>query len=214
MKTRTIWAVVALVASYVLFQAVADVGATKLIEIAGITMPAGTFVFAITFTLRDMLHKRLGKQWAQAAIVVAGLLNIVQAAYLAIMARVPAPVYYANAEGWNAIFAVVPAIALGSIIAEMVSELIDTEIYSFWKNRFGHLPQWTRVLVSNVISLPIDSLIFATMAFVVLPPLFGAEAVPFFVALSLTGGQIVFKGIVTLVSLPGIYLVKEKPLIE
>jgi len=214
MNKKTIWIVVALIGSYILCQAVADIGATKLISITGITMPAGSLIFALTFTIRDLIHKRLGKTWSQAAIVCAGAFNIVQALYLAWMARLPWPPFYQLGEAWSAVFAVVPAITVGSIAAEIISELIDTEVYHFYRQRFSNAPQWTRVLTSNAISLPIDSLVFASLAFVVLPPLFGAESIPFATALSLVGGQIVYKGIITLVSMPGIYLVREdKPIL-
>lgn len=212
MNEKQIWTIVLLVGGYVICQAIADVGATKLLEVGGIVMPAGTLIFAVTFTLRDLLHKRLGKDWARAAIVCAGLFNVVQALYLAAMAALPAPVFYDLTESWSAVFAIVPAITVGSIAAEVISELVDTEVYHAWRKHLSHFPQWSAVLTSNAISLPLDSLIFGTLAFVVLPPLFGAEALPFSVAMHIVGGQIIWKGIVTVISMPTIYLVKEKRL--
>lgn len=205
-----VWTITALISTYILCQAVADIGATKLVSVAGIVIPGGTFVFTVTFTLRDMLHKRLGKNWARASIIMAGILNLFMAGYLTFIARLPAPPFY-GFDQWDSIFAFVPAITLGSIAAEVVSELVDTEVYSIWKNRLPKAPQWSRVLVSNAVSLPVDSLIFATLAFVVLPPLFGQEALPFSAALALVGGQIIFKAIVTVISMPFIYLVKDEP---
>lgn len=212
MDRKNIWTIVALVGGYVLCQAVADIGATKIVTIANLTMPAGTFIFAITFTLRDLVHKRLGKEWARAAIFCAGMFNILQALYLATMAKLPSPEYFALKEAWGQIFAVVPAITLGSIAAEIASELVDTEVYHWWRTRLARLPQWTSVLASNAVSLPLDSLIFGTLAFVLLPPLFGSNAVPFNAAMGIVGGQIVWKAAITLISMPGIYLVKENPL--
>lgn len=213
MNKKQIWTIVALVGGYILCQAIADIGATKLIQIAGVTMPAGTLIFAVTFTLRDMVHKRLGVQWARACIFMAGAFNILMSGYLALMAKIAAPLFFTMGEAWDSIFAIVPAIVIGSITAEMVSELVDTEVYKLWKNNAPELPQWSRVLVSNAISLPLDSLIFATLGFVVLPGLFGAESLPLIAAMSLVTGQIILKGIVTIVSLPAIYLVKDGKLI-
>lgn len=176
---------------------------------AGITLPAGSIMFAFTFTLRDLIHKRLGKYWAQSVIIVSGGFNIIQAFYLWAMSKLPYPEFFELGEAWNAIFAIVPAITLGSIIAEIISELVDTEVFHFVWNRFPTFPQWGRVLASNAVSLPLDSLLFATFAFVILPPIFGAEPLPWAVAWSLVVGQITWKAIVTLVSMPAIYLVKE-----
>lgn len=214
MTKKQIWTIVLLVGGYTICQAIADVGATKFVQLGGVTIPAGTFIFAITFTLRDLLHKRLGRSWARAAIVCSGLFNVVQATYLAAMGALPYPPFFALGEAWSSVFALVPAITAGSILAEVISELVDTEVYHLWWTKLPNAPQWTRVLVSNVVSLPLDSFIFGTLAFVVLPPLFGGHAEPFGVAMSLVSGQILWKAAVTVLSMPAIYLVKEQPLLE
>jgi len=210
----TVWAIVFLVGAYVLAQAVADVGATKMVELWGIVLPAGSLMFAFTFTLRDLVHKRLGVRWARAAIAAAAMFNVVQSLYLAGMARLPAPLFFAQGEAWGQIFALIPSITLASIIAELVSELIDTEVYDFWRRKLAGLPQWTRVLASNAVSLPLDSLIFGILAFNLLPRVFGGDVTPVPVALQVVAGQIVWKAIVTVVSIPGIYLVREGSIVE
>jgi uncharacterized integral membrane protein (TIGR00697 family) len=209
-QRRQIWLIVALVGGYIFCQALADVAATKFVEVWGIVLPAGSIIFAATFTLRDMLHKRLGKEWARAAIIVAGLLNLVMALYLYWMAKLPAPVWFPYADAWTNIFAIVPSIVLGSIFAEVVSEWVDTEIYHRIMKKFVGKWQFMRVVISNLVSLPLDSFLFGTAAFVLLPPLFGAEAMPFLGAMQAVAGQIIFKAIVTAVSMPGIYLVRER----
>lgn len=214
MDRKTIWAIVALVGGYILAVAVANVGATRLVEIGGVVIPGGTFMFAVTFTLRDLLHKRLGKEWAIAAIFMAGAFSLLQAVYLAGVAALPWPVFYSAAEGWNTAFALVPAITVGGIIAQIVSELVDTEVYHQYVQRFGHRHQWARVLLSNAISVPLDSLVFAVSAFVVLPHVLGGQALPLTAALALTSGQILYKYAVAMASIPGIYLVKERRLVE
>lgn len=204
--------IVGMVGLYVICQAIADVGATKLVAWGGMVFPAGTFIYALTFTVRDLLHKRLGKEWARAAIVCAGVFNILQAGYLATMARTAYPPFFTLGESWAAVFSLVPAITIGSIAAEVTSELVDTEIYHVLMTR-TRVPQWFRVLVSNGVSLPLDSLLFGVLAFVVLPPLFGAAAMPLMGAMQGVTGQILWKAAVTVVSMPAIYLVKEKPLV-
>ena len=215
MTKTTIQAIVLLVGTYVMAQAIADIGATKLIEIGGVVMPGGTFIFALTFTLRDMIHKRLGREWARIAIFTAAALNVLLAVYMLMLSRLPSPEFFALGDAWNTIFAIVPAITIGSIVAELVSELTDTEVYHFWKTRFPAAPQWSRVLVSNAVSLPIDSIVFTLLAFVLLPPVFGAEAMPFGAAVTrIASGQILYKAVVTVASLPLIYTVKDRQLVE
>ncbi len=212
MDKRLIWTIIFLTGGYIFAQVVADVAATKLIVVGPFAVPAGTMIFAVTFTLRDVIHKRLGKEWAQAVIWLAAAFNLAMALYLWAVASLPAPEFYPFADSWSAIFAFVPAIVLASIAAELVAELIDTEVYHWWRNRYAHRPQWTRVLASNAVALPIDSILFAALAFVLLPPLFGSQGLPLAALPPIIAGQIVLKAIITLISLPLIYTVKEQPL--
>lgn len=209
MTKKTINIIVLLVGLYVGCQAIADIGATKIMDIAGVTMPAGTLIFALTFTLRDLIHKRLGKEWATAAIVTAGVVNVLQAGYLAFVAKIPSAVFFSFGEAWTSIFALVPAITIGSILAEVISELVDTQVYHYWMTRFGSWPQWTRVLASNVVSLPLDSFIFGVLAFWVLPQFLGGHAMTFGQSMLAVSGQITWKAAVTVISMPLIYTVKD-----
>lgn len=214
MSKKTIFSVVALVGAYVMCQLIADVAATRFVQIGSVVMPAGTFVFALTFTLRDMLHKRLGKEWAQTAIWVAAGANVFLAAYLWAVSRIVSPEWFALSDAWASIFTIVPAITIGSIVAELVSELIDTEVYHLWSMKFAKGPQWLRVLVSNAVSIPVDSFVFSTLAFVLLPTLFGGDALSVSEILPrVVSGQVLYKAAVTLVSLPAIYLVKEEKIV-
>jgi len=210
-KHTEAWLVVMLVGSYITCQLIADIGATRFVQIGPLALSAGTFVFGLTFTLRDLIHKHLGKGWALAAISAAAIFNIFLSGYLYLMSLFAAPIWYANAEAWNTIFGLVPAITIGSIIAEFISEMVDTEIYSLWTKWLPKAPQWTRVLVSNICSIPVDSLVFCTLAFSIVPKLLGAAGITLIEALTFAaGGQIIYKFAITLISLPFIYFVKEK----
>jgi uncharacterized integral membrane protein (TIGR00697 family) len=207
---RLMWTVVILVGLYVIAQAVADVAATKFVSLFGVFMPAGTIMFALTFTLRDFIHKRLGRDWARATILVAGGLNIFQALYLGFAGSLDSAPFMQYGDEWNLIFAIVPAITIGSIIAEVISELVDTEVYHWWKNRFD-FPQWTRVVVSNFVAIPVDTLVFSLLAFVILPSFMGGDPMSLGDAvLRLASGQVIFKAVVAVLSAPLVYLIPDR----
>lgn len=205
------WIITLLVGGYIFCQVLADIGATRLVSIGDYAIPGGTFVFAITFTLRDLIHKRLGREWARAAIVVAAGVNIIMALYLKWVAGMQTPVFIPAevGEAWGNIFAIVPAIVVASIAAELVSEWTDTEVYHKVAGRFTGKAQFMRVLISNAVSLPLDSLIFGFLAFMILPPILGGGTHTMAETLDIALGQIIFKAIVTVISLPAIYLVKD-----
>src|SRR5690606_21102149 len=121
MKKPAIYTLVLIIGLYVACQLIADVGATRFLDIGGVVLPGGTFVFAVTFTLRDLIHKRLGREWARAAILTAAGLNVVMALYFAVIGGLPTAGFFALGAEWTSTFALVPAIPFGSIDAEMVS---------------------------------------------------------------------------------------------
>jgi uncharacterized integral membrane protein (TIGR00697 family) len=105
-------------------------------------------------------------------------------------------------QAFSAILGPVWRIVIASIVAEVFSELLDTEIYHLWKSRITKRYQWLRVLSSNAVSIPVDSLIFCWLAF--------GFVLPHNVVWSVFYANVIVKGAVTIVSLPSIYLVAEK----
>jgi queuosine precursor transporter len=63
-----------------------------------------------------------------------------------------------------------PLIAVASLSAFVVSEMVDWGIYSFWKK-----PLQQRILVSSLIAVPLDTLIFQHLASYLSPAAFSLE---------------------------------------
>ena len=189
-----------IVSLYIAAQILSDVASLKIALIAGFSIDAGTFIYPLTFTIRDLVHKRLGKEAARTAILLAAGINLFMAAFLYFAARLPQDPSWGKGDAFAAILGPIWRIVIASIIAEVVSELLDTEVYHFWVTRITRRYQWMRVLTSNSISIPVDSLIFCWGAF----GLVLAHAVVWSIFFS----NLIVKGVVMLISLPGIYLVK------
>ena len=202
---------IVLVGCYVAAQLVSDIGSLKIASVFGWAIDGGTFIYPITFTLRDLIHKRLGKKAARATIFLAAGINLAMAAYFWLVSALPADASWNAWEGagvgMNDAFARIlsPAwtIVLASIAAEIVSELIDTEVYHLWTVKVTARFQWTRVLVSNAASVPVDSLVFCWLAFGLG---FGMPAAAVWEIFWL---NVLVKTAVTLASLPAIYLARD-----
>ena len=194
-------AAVTLTALYVAAQMLADIGSLKIALIAGFSVDSGTFIYPFTFTLRDLVHKVAGKQAARALIFAAAVINLFMAVLFWVVDRLPAvPGVGPQTDLFGAVLSPVWRIVLASILAEVVSELIDTEAYSRWVARFGQRHQWGRVLASNLVAVPVDSALFVVVAFAGV--LSAGNVSETFVT------NVVVKLAVTLVSIPWIYLVK------
>jgi len=198
---RLVRAAVVLVSLYVGAQIIADIGSLKIATVLGFSVDAGTFIYPITFTLRDLVHKRLGKSAARQVIFLAGGINLFMAGFLAFSAWLPSDPAWALGGEFARVLGPVWRIVLASIAAEVAAELADTEVYHLWVTRVTRRYQWLRVLLSNAVSVPLDSLIFCWGAF--------GGALPAATVWSIVVANILLKGIVTVVSIPGIYLVRE-----
>jgi hypothetical protein len=187
---------------YVAAQLLSDIGSLKIALIAGFSVDAGTFIYPLTFTIRDLVHKQLGKTAARTMIILAAVINLFMVVFFQFAAWLPQDPSWGLGEEFSTILGPVWRIVIASIVAEVISELIDTEVYHFWVSRITRKYQWARVLTSNAVSIPIDSLIFCWGAF--------GLALPNSVVWSIFFANVIVKGLVTLVSLPAIYLVKEK----
>jgi queuosine precursor transporter len=125
-----------------------------------------TFIFGITFTQRDRVHNILGRKNVYIMIGIAAMLNLV--------------ITILGAVEWR--------IILASFIAIILAETADTEIYQYYiKNSWG-----MRVLKSNAVSIPLDSLLFNCIAFLGVYSNWEVVSIIF--------GEIVFKSIVSAVT--------------
>ena len=188
--------------AYVAAQIFADIGSLKILSIAGFSIDGGTFIYPLTFTLRDMVHKVAGIKTARILILCAAGLNLIMALFFKLIAILPADLSVGPQTEFAAVLAPVWRIVFASILAEAFSEFVDTEVYQLWVKKVTTRFQWLRVLTSNSVSVPLDSSIFSWVAF--------GGVLPSFVVWSIVLSNIIVKGATTVVSLPWIYLVKDK----
>jgi len=193
---------IAVISMYIAFQIFADILAIKIAMIGAISFAVGTLVYPFTFTLRDMVHKTLGKAGARWVVIMAAILNVLMVLLFQLAIVLPASPNWGIQDEFAIVLGSVWRIVVASILAELVSQLIDTEVYSFYVNKITRKHQWGRVLLSNLISSPVDSIIFVSVAFL--------GILPMPILWSLIVVQVIVKWVMAIVSIPGIYLVKDK----
>lgn len=191
-----------LVSLYIAAQLISDVASLKIAVVFGLSLDAGTFIYPITFTLRDLVHKRLGKRAARLVVILAGGINLFMAAFFAFCAWLPGDPAWGLAREFSSVLGPVWRIVIASIVAEVAAEMVDTEVYHLWVTRVTRRHQWARVLMSNAVSVPLDSLIFCWIAF--------GGVLPAATVWSIVVANLIVKAAVTVLSIPGIYLVQER----
>ncbi len=187
---------VVLVGLYIACELIANVTASKPVQIGGLVVPAAIFIYTLTFTLIDLINESMGKLGARRVILAAFLANLILAAYAQFAVLLPPASFYSGQEAFASVLGSTPRIVFASLTAYLVSSLIDAEIFAFWRAKIRG-PKWLRVLTSNAIATWIDSVLFITLAFYGVMPIW-----------PLIQGQYLVKMAITLVSLPLIYLVR------
>jgi uncharacterized integral membrane protein (TIGR00697 family) len=187
-------------ALYIAAQILADIASLRIVLWMGMSIDAGTFIYPFTFTLRDLVHKVAGIKTARTLIIVAALVNLAMAGLFWFASMLPADPMAGEQLEFVHVLAPVWRIVIASILAEVISELLDTEAYHLWVTRITKRYQWMRILLSNAISVPVDSLVFCWGAF--------GGTMPVSTVWAIVLSNVLIKSTVTLVSLPGIYLVR------
>jgi queuosine precursor transporter len=202
---------IVVVGAYVGAQVIADIASVKVGSTFGRAVDMGTFIYPITFTLRDVVHKMLGRRAARTLIVTAAFVNLFMALYLQWAARAPSDESYPLGDEFQAVLGPLWRIVVASIIAEVVSELLDTEVYHWFVRRVTTRFQWARVAVSNAVSIPVDNALFAVIAFGSLPFLTDhALTLPWSAVWDIFIVNLVVKGAVSAASMPLIYLSPDR----
>lgn len=184
--------------AYTAAQIIANVLSTKitLLPILGLSMDGGTVIYPLTFTLRDFVHKTCGKKNSRLVVIFAASLSLVAFASFWLVGNMPADPTWPFQESYDNILRPIARITLASIIAQVISELADTEIFSAVYKRMNDV---AGSLISNFISLILDSLIFCLIAFL--------GVMPFSVVVSVIISNIMIKAVISGLSSPFIRLI-------
>jgi uncharacterized integral membrane protein (TIGR00697 family) len=185
-----------LIGLYVACEIIANVTAGKPVAIGGIVVPAAVVLSTRTCTLIDLINERLGKPGARQVVATAFAANLLLAGYIQFAIWLPAAPFYRDAGAFAGVLGGTPRIVFASLTAYLVSALVDTEIFAWWRAHMGG-PKWVRVLTSNAVSTLVDSVLFISIAFAGVLPVW-----------PLVQGQYLVKMGVTLLSLPLIYVAR------
>lgn len=148
---------------YVAVVCSAQIGAQKIVELpwTDLSAPGGTYLIGVALALIEVAHHTAPTReqgWLNAQVMIAAgfVASALLAGYIALVDAMAPPdeVFGALADTWR--------IVLGSLAAFAVSETTDNAIGAWLR---GRLPDSARVIASNVVSAPLDSVVFLAIAF-------------------------------------------------
>jgi len=196
---NNLW-IAALASTLIMAMTVADFAAVKFLDLGYVVTPAGALLFAVVFVVRDMLHKLAGAAFVNRIILFGVVLNVAVALFMYVMTFIPSPSFRPSIN-FDAVFKMSLGIVIGSEVATIVSQWVNTKVYQWlWDREYG---SWMRTFVSNLFSLPVDAVIFVVLAFVTLPMVLGGNAMDWSTAIArIVSGSTLFKLAVILALTP------------
>lgn len=201
MSIRNLHILILVSVAYVAAQMVADIANLRNLILFGIAVDGFSIVYPLTFTLRDMAHKLAGPHVARTLIIAGAVIYLIVQAFFAIIAGLPPEMSEAERITLGQLLTPEWRFLLAAVLATVISQLVDTEIYTRWVQRFGQRNQWGRVLTSNIISIPLDRILFLFLA------LAGTVSTDRFLELFI--GVTIVRLVISIITIPGIYLVEE-----
>ena len=202
LKTKKEFVFIILAGIFITNAVVAELIGGKLIQIGPFVMSIGILPWPVVFLTTDLINEYFGETGVKKLSLITACLIAYAFVILFFAINVPAAVGISpvNDNQFYAVFGQSMWIIIGSIIAFMVSQLIDVSIFWFFKKRTGEQKIWLRTTGSTVISQLFDSFIVLGIAFW-LPGKINFET---FISSALTG--YVFKLSIAILLTPLIYL--------
>lgn len=143
---------------------IANIEVTKCVDIFGMSLTLGNVIYGTIFLATDMLSELYGGKSARKGVMIGFLSMIVFTIISQInLLFIPNSFDYVS-EAMKTIFALTPRICIGSLIAYLVSNTLDTYTYDVIRKKFPkHL--WLRNNGSTMTSQLVDSFLFTIIAF-------------------------------------------------
>ncbi len=138
----------------------------KTVELFGLTTTLGNILYASVFLSTDLLGEYYGKERARKAVLLGFVALVLATVYMQIALRfIPATSDFADPH-LQAIFGLLPRLAVASMTAYLISQLHDIWAFHFWKERTQGRHLWLRNNLSTMVSQLLDSTIFCAIAFI------------------------------------------------
>jgi len=169
--------------------------ANKIIVIGPLTMTASVVAYSMIFLVSDLIAEKWGKKEAHKAVWAGfyGVLILVIVSQVALYWQ-PASISIETSEAFKKVFGTTIRVAIGSLLAYIISQHYDVFIYDLLKKKTKNKHMWIRNNLSTFSSQLISTIIFVMVAF------FGVLPV-----IPLIIGQWIVKCVIAVIDTPFLY---------
>ena len=175
--TRAERAFVVLAAIFIGALVITNAIAGKFFVLFGQELSCGIIAYPVTFLATDLISEIYGRRRAN-TVVGAGFVVSVFIPLVVWIANY-APTYAespVDAESFNVVFGLLPGVVFGSMVAYLVAQFVDVQIFEFWRRLTDGKYMWLRNNGSTFFSQGVDTVLVVTIALVIWPEVDGNPA--------------------------------------
>ena len=168
-------AFVVVAALFVTVLLVSNIVAVKLIHVGTLPfqflgsdllfLPAAMIVFPVSYIIGDVLTEVYGFKLARGVIWLGFACNALGALFIWLAGLIPAEIFWADQEAYDAILGQARWVLLGSFAAYLVGEFANSMVLARLKHATEGRYLWLRTISSTVVGQGFDSFVFIFIAF-------------------------------------------------
>ncbi len=135
----------------------------KLFTLFGVTLPVSILWYPLTFLITDIVSEAYGASRARYLVLTGFGMSLLLLVFSLIGVRLPAASFYALDQDYRNIFGPVWRLLFASMAAYLLAQMIDVQLFHFWKRltRGKHL--WLRNNGSTMVSQLVDTFVVNTI---------------------------------------------------
>ncbi|WP_337742742.1 queuosine precursor transporter [Fusobacterium gonidiaformans] len=145
----------------------ANIQVVMLVRLFGMEVTLGNILYAGGYLVTDLLAENYGKEDAKKAVYLGFFSMIAMTIIMQVAIHfTPSSAGIELFDGVKGVFALMPRLAIASLLAYLISQQHDIWAYEFWRYRFQDRKYiWIRNNASTMVSQLLDSFIFTVVAF-------------------------------------------------
>jgi len=143
----------------------------KIADIYGFYVPAGIFLWCMTFPLTDIVAETYGRRYALYMVLGAGVFLILSMFMVQFAIALPSAPFWKNDQAFNTILGANIRTTLALVISFFITQVVDIYIFSWLRRKTNGRFLWLRNNASTFFSQILANCIFLSIAFLGTIPL-------------------------------------------
>jgi uncharacterized integral membrane protein (TIGR00697 family) len=144
-------------AVFVTFVVLTNTVGVKLFTVGGTTLPVSIIWYPLTFLVTDIVSEIYGARRARLMVIMGFSMSVLLLIFSLIGIALPAASFYALESDYANIFGPVWRLLFASMAAYLLAQMVDVQLFHFWKRLTGGKHLWLRNNGSTMVSQLVDS---------------------------------------------------------